>query len=236
MAVEYGYSRSNPARGKRRKLKATRPQRAYLDSAGQIIALLDAAAELDAEARRRSAHVGRRPLLATLIFAGLRISELLALRWRDVDLAGGWITVGESKTDAGVRKVKIRPVLRDELVTHKASSDRQHPTAFVFGTAAGQAQYPCNVRAGAREGGRAGERAPRRGGRAAAAGAHPARADGAASRPCCTRSAKPPPVVMQELGTPTRRWRCRSTPTRCAATMARTSALRALVEGATWAV
>jgi integrase len=30
----------------------------------------------------------RRPLIATLVFAGLRISEALALRWRDVDLAG----------------------------------------------------------------------------------------------------------------------------------------------------
>jgi hypothetical protein len=47
-------------------------------------------------------------MLATLTFAGLRISELLALRWRDVDLAGGWLSVEESKTDAGIRKVKIR--------------------------------------------------------------------------------------------------------------------------------
>jgi integrase len=30
-------------------------------------------------------------MLAVLTFAGLRISELLALRWRDVDLATGWL-------------------------------------------------------------------------------------------------------------------------------------------------
>jgi integrase len=46
-------------------------------------------------------------MLATLTFAGLRIGELLRLRWRDVNLAGGWLTVRDSKTDAGRRKVKI---------------------------------------------------------------------------------------------------------------------------------
>ena len=55
-------------------------------------------------------------MIATLTFAGLRIGELCALRWRDVDLAGGWLTVGESKTDAGRRRVKIRGALRDELL------------------------------------------------------------------------------------------------------------------------
>ena len=36
-------------------------------------------------------HVERRAMLATLMFAGLRIGELCALRWRDVDLAAGWL-------------------------------------------------------------------------------------------------------------------------------------------------
>jgi integrase len=59
-------------------------------------------------------------MLATITFAGLRISELLALRWRDVDLAAGWLTVGDSKTDAGRRKGKIRGALRDELLAVRA--------------------------------------------------------------------------------------------------------------------
>jgi integrase len=55
-------------------------------------------------------------MLATLVFAGLRISELCGLRCRDVDLATGWLTVAESKTDAGRgRRVKLRGALRDEL-------------------------------------------------------------------------------------------------------------------------
>jgi integrase len=49
-----------------------------------------------------------------LLFAGLRIGELTALRWRDVDLATGWLHIGEAKTDAGRRRVKLRGTLRDE--------------------------------------------------------------------------------------------------------------------------
>jgi integrase len=89
VAVEYGHLPANPARGKRRKLKADRPQRAYLDSAEQITGVLDAAGELDKGSRADRQHVNRHAQLATLIFAGLRISEFLALRWGDVDLAGG---------------------------------------------------------------------------------------------------------------------------------------------------
>ena len=59
--------------------------RSYLDAAGQIVALLDAAGELDREAPESRKHVERRAMLAVLVFAGLRISELCSLRWRDVD-------------------------------------------------------------------------------------------------------------------------------------------------------
>ena len=144
VAVEYGHIPANPARGKRRKLKADRPQRAYLDSAVQIAAVLDAADELDREALPHARHVARRAMLATLVFAGLRISELLDLRWRNVDLAAGWITVDQSKTDAGVRKVKIRPVLRDALLAHKPLD--ADPDGYVFGTRTGGRQSASNVR------------------------------------------------------------------------------------------
>jgi integrase len=146
VAVEYGHIPANPARGKRRKLKATRPQRAYLDSAAQIVALLDAAGELDQGSRADRRHVNRRAQLATLIFAGLRISEFLAVRWRDVDLAGGWLTVRDSKTDAGRRKVKIRPVLRDVLLRLRADYPDAAQGAYVFGTAQGKPQNASNVR------------------------------------------------------------------------------------------
>jgi site-specific recombinase XerC len=55
-----------------------------------------------------------------------------------------WITVRKSKTDAGRRKVKIRPVLRDVLHAHKPLD--ASPDAYVFGTAQGKRQNPSNVR------------------------------------------------------------------------------------------
>lgn len=127
---------SNPARGRKRKAREREPHRSSLESAWQIGALLDAAGELDAKAARDRRHVERRAMLATLTFAGLRISELLALRWRDVDLAAGWLTVGDSKTDAGRRRVKIRGALRDELLAVRSRRTIDQD-AYMFPTRTG---------------------------------------------------------------------------------------------------
>ncbi len=93
VAVEYEIIGRNPAKGKRRRLKASKPPAVWLDRAEHIQALLDAAGELDREAHVDRRHVERRALLAVLVFAGLRISELCDLCWRDVDLGAGKITV-----------------------------------------------------------------------------------------------------------------------------------------------
>ncbi len=98
--------------------------------------LLDAAGALDAQARSTGRHVHRRAIVATMLFAGLRIGELCALRWRDVDLASGWLHVGEAKTDAGRRRVKIRSALRGELASVRAVTPAG-PDAFVFATRTG---------------------------------------------------------------------------------------------------
>jgi integrase len=133
----------NAARGKRRRVRERRPPRSYLEAAWQIEALLDAAAQLDAEATRERRHVRRRAMVAVLIFAGLRINELCELRWADVDLASGWLAVG-SKTLAGYRNVRIRGELRDELAAAKAgaTSTKDH----VFATRTGRRMSADNVR------------------------------------------------------------------------------------------
>lgn len=41
--------------------------------------------------------------------------------WRDVDLANGRLFVGRSKTRAGLREIRMLPILRDILAAHKAS-------------------------------------------------------------------------------------------------------------------
>jgi integrase len=142
-AVEYELIARNPARGKRRRLPAVTPARSWLDRADHIAALLDAASKLDASAR--ACRGQRRALLATLVFAGLRIGEALSLRRSDIDLARGTITVRASKTDAGVRVVNILPTLRDELGAYLAGLDLV-PAALVFGSSTGKRQSASNIR------------------------------------------------------------------------------------------
>jgi integrase len=144
-AVERELIARNPAKGKGRRVRERAPSRSYLETAEQIAALLDAAGELDREATRERRHVERRAMLATLTFGGLRIGELCALRWRDVDLAAGWLHTG-SKTDAGYRVVKIRGALRDVLVDLRARWPQAGQDAHVFATRSGARMSPDNVR------------------------------------------------------------------------------------------
>lgn len=138
----------NPVRvnPRNRKVKTVRKRTAYLDRSEQIEALLAAAGALDREARPDRDNCLRRPLLALLTFSGLRIGEALALRWRDVDLAGGRLRVRASKTDAGERDVPILPVLRDELLARRASSLFTSPDDPVFCTRAGKPLSKANTR------------------------------------------------------------------------------------------
>ncbi len=145
VAVLHGDLDRNPARGRRRRLKASTPKRTWLEPE-QVGPLLDAAGAIDRGRKRSDDPHGRRAMLATLTLAGLRIGELLALRWRDVDLASGKLRVGEAKTDAGRRTVDLSPALRDELAAHKARSRHAKPEALVFATRSGKAQNRNNVR------------------------------------------------------------------------------------------
>ncbi len=136
----------NPAKDKDLRVKEREPVRSYLSAAGQIAALLDAAGELDRGAASNRRHIKRRAMLAVLVFAGLRINELCALRWRDVDLAAGWLHTG-SKTDAGRdRIVKIRGALRDELLTLRAARGSIDQDAYVFATGRGGRMSDDNFR------------------------------------------------------------------------------------------
>jgi integrase len=100
---------------------------------------------LAAAEAKSNGHIARKQPLSTLVFAGLRISELVALDCRDVDLATGRLKVRQSKTDAGIRYVDLLPVLRDELIGLKAARDPK-PTDPVFPSAAGTRQDRNRVR------------------------------------------------------------------------------------------
>jgi integrase len=81
-----------------------------------------------------------RALWGTAIYAGLRRGELTALRWGDVDLAGGVIRVehgwdrveGEiaPKSRQGRRAVPIPAPLRDILIEHRMGADAQAVRVF----------------------------------------------------------------------------------------------------------
>jgi integrase len=130
-AVEYGHLPANPASGKRRRLKARKPRRTWLE-ADEVRSLLSAAGK-------------GRPLLATMVLAGLRVGEATALRWRDVDLARGRLLVRTSKTDAGRRTVDLSPDLIEELKLYRAGCRDDGAEALVFATSRGTALHRANV-------------------------------------------------------------------------------------------
>ncbi len=133
--------RVNP---RRRKLRATRSRPVHLDTPEQLATLLEACRLLDAAPSSRT--TGRLPLVASMAFAGLRVGEACALRWRDVDLAEGRLVIGASKTDAGMREVALLGVLRDVLVDHKLARSGAAPDDLVFPTATGATRDKDNVR------------------------------------------------------------------------------------------
>lgn len=145
VAVEYGLLETNPASGRRRRLKKPAKRPVHLDNVHQIQALLDAAAELDREPYWRMHD--RRASIATLVLAGPRAIELTCALWRDVDLASGRIEIGRSKTEAGLREIHLLPLLRDELAAHKARSRRTGPDDLVFPNSHGGRRSVANLRA-----------------------------------------------------------------------------------------
>jgi len=132
IAREYGHVKENAAVGRRRRLKVPPKRPVYLDSARQIEALLQAADELDRDPRHRLSH--RLAIVATLLFAGPRAQELCYLLLRDIDLAVDRLMVGRSKTQAGLREIKIVPILHRILTDHIASLNHIGPDDLVFPT------------------------------------------------------------------------------------------------------
>jgi integrase len=132
VAVEYELIPANPAAGKRRRLKSTRPTRAWVEPE-QLMSLLEGAG---------AGHA----LIAMLVGTGLRIGEAVALCWRDVDFPTGTVRVVRSKTDAGVRVVDLTPALRDGLLAYKAGARWSAADDPVFATRTGRPQNRHNVR------------------------------------------------------------------------------------------
>jgi integrase len=76
-----------------------------------------------------------RPVITTLAWTGLRVSEALALQWRDIDFETKEIRVRRQldsngmtkppKTRAGLRTLPLLPVLEQTLKQHRNTTGRR---------------------------------------------------------------------------------------------------------------
>ena len=97
--------------------------------------------------------VADRALWATAMYAGLRLGELRALQWADVDLTAGVMRVQRSwdvkegviapKSHAGVRRVPITTVLRELLIEQRIRQEPGH--AHVFSRSNGRPFNPTSI-------------------------------------------------------------------------------------------
>lgn len=136
-AVRHGLAARNPLRTLE---KGERPQtsngRQRVLNDDEIGELLEAAGAL------------YRPILATAVYTGMRLMEVLGLTWRDVDLEDGFINVTlqlsreqqrrvEPKTQQAKRKIVLMPALGRLLREHKLASRFSGDEDFVFCTSRG---------------------------------------------------------------------------------------------------
>lgn len=113
-AVQFDYLESNPARGVRLPTKPPRkaPELLSKESLDKLLV------------RHEEPY---RTMLTLTLLTGMRIGELLALRWRVIDLNAGTIEICESvykdkfqtpKSERGVRRIPIGPEARRVLAEH----------------------------------------------------------------------------------------------------------------------
>ena len=88
----------------------------------------------------------RRAIIACLAGCGLRSTELCGIDLR-VDFAHRHISVEDSKTEAGIRKVDLSPMLLDELLAWRASLPDPAPASPFFPTRTGNRRTKDNINA-----------------------------------------------------------------------------------------
>ena len=127
-AVQYGYLATNPARGVKFPQKALKEAPAIIAGPAfeQLLGSLDEPA---------------RTMVSLIAATGLRIGELLALRWRALDLQVGTLQVRESvyegqfqrpKTQKAVRTIPLGPNVVARLSAHRGTGARGEPDDLVF--------------------------------------------------------------------------------------------------------
>jgi len=133
-AILRGYLDQNPAHGIRIRTTASRIEHRFYCPA-QVRLLLPELTE------------PCRTVVQLAVLTGLRIGEILALRWKRVDLLRGTIEVAETysdgefgspKTRSSNRVIPVSGLLRTLLESHKASTNRRAPDDLVLCTPSGK--------------------------------------------------------------------------------------------------
>jgi integrase len=133
-ALEYGYIAGNPARGVKFPAKELKTAPALIAGA-DFVRLLDQLGNRD------------RTMVFLIAATGLRVGELLALRWRSVDLQAGTLTVRESlyegtfqapKTQRSRRTIPLGPQTIARLVSYRESVTRTGTEDLLFANRIGE--------------------------------------------------------------------------------------------------
>ncbi len=136
-AVEWNLLEQNPARGIRLGDRAPKTERLYL-APPEVLRLLPSLSE--------PCHT----LVLVAVLTGMRIGEILALRWKHLDLLRGIIQIRESmsegrfgspKTRSSKRDVPISEPLRQALESQRMQCRQTGPEDLVFAT---RTQTPLN--------------------------------------------------------------------------------------------
>jgi len=130
---------------------AARAERITVPRSGDFAVLT--ATEVEAAARYASADDG--PLILVAAYTGLRLGELRALRWGDIDFAGRTIIVRRSFGQGGFRvpksgRVRSVPMVDQAAAALDALSRRgwqTDPVSLVFTTEAGTPRADTTIRA-----------------------------------------------------------------------------------------
>jgi integrase len=132
-AVEHGYLETNPARGIQIGEREPKQERKLL-SLEQLQTLLVSLTE--------PCHT----IVVVAVLAGMRIGEILALRWKRLDFLRGTIDVAETfsdgqfgtpKTRSSRRVLPMSSSLRATLAAYKLNCKRTNPEDLVFCTTTG---------------------------------------------------------------------------------------------------
>ena len=141
VAVTWGYIEDNPARGIKLPPRQLKRERKFL-TPEQVQRLFAALPEPG------------RTIVLVAVLSGLRIGEILALRWKRMDLLSGVIRIRESvyegrfstpKTASSRRDLPMAENLKQALITHRSRVRNGGPEDLVFGTKRGTALRSKNL-------------------------------------------------------------------------------------------